>query len=64
MINMNCIFCNKKLRKCKRFDLVNRQAHFSCINRELKLQNEYNEFLFCKWLEERIKTHLHLTQTY
>ena len=39
---MNCIHCNKPLRKTKRVDFVDRKIHFSCIE---KLKKE-------KWEED------------
>jgi len=42
-----CLRCEKKLRPCKRIDFVNREYHFSCINRmnQEKYEKELENFL-------------------
>jgi hypothetical protein len=52
---MKCIYCNKKLRPCKRIDFPNRNFHFKCKELERKLEEEYQIYLFVEWLKERIK---------
>jgi len=61
IINMNCIYCNKRLRPTKRVDFVNRDYHFSCKELELKYREkeQYNKFV--EWLKERIKNNLQLS---
>lgn len=49
-----CLYCNKKLKPTKRFDFVNRQYHFKCIDR--MNQERYDEELedFIKFLSSQI----------
>jgi hypothetical protein len=44
---MNCIICNKPLRKTKRIDFINRCEHFSCIEklRKKKYEEELKELI-------------------
>jgi hypothetical protein len=38
---MNCLYCNKKLRKCRKVDIENREYHFKCLDKIS--QERYNE---------------------
>lgn len=51
---MYCRYCWKKLRPCKRIDFVGRRFHFTCREKEFKLQQEYQLELFVRWLIEHI----------
>jgi len=44
---MLCLFCDKKLRKTKRIDFINREYHFNCIERmkKKKADQELEELL-------------------
>lgn len=35
-----CLHCNKALRRCKRFDVIDRKMHYSCIEKIKKIQFE------------------------
>lgn len=52
---MNCELCGTKLRKCKRIDIVDRKAHFSCINRFNKEQYDKELQEFIEFLTEQVK---------
>jgi hypothetical protein len=55
MNNMNCELCGTKLRKCKRIDIVDRKAHFSCINRFNQEQYDKELAEFVDFLTEQVK---------
>jgi len=52
---MNCIYCYKSLRCCKRVDFVERNFHFSCKNRDEKIKKDIAMEEFCRWFMENRK---------
>ena len=48
----NCIFCNKKIRKCKN-ELPRIEFHFSCKEKEIKKQYEKELKDFIEWFKTK-----------
>jgi hypothetical protein len=46
---MICKYCFKSLRKCKNIDILNRDFHFKCENKEFKKKydEELKNFIEC-----------------
>jgi hypothetical protein len=48
-----CLHCGKSLRRCKRIDVVDRELHFSCIEKLKKIKWEEDLELLRSYLKTK-----------